>query len=91
MRKIFYKSSVIKTVKKFLQDEKDQFSNAIEDIRSNPQSGGYLSSSLKKLRKWKYRTRNVPYRIVYEIIADERIDVIAVGKRKNFYDRLRIK
>lgn len=87
MRKIYYKPSAIRIIKKFKPIEKKIFFQIKEEIRAIPEAGGFLSGKLSGLRKWKYRVGGIPFRIVYGF-AKNRIDIIAVGKRKDFYEKL---
>lgn len=85
---LYYRSSAIKVIKKFTQEEKQIFKEAIQELKESPEVGGFLKGSLKGLRKWKYRVGGVPFRIVYQI-SKNRIDIIAVGKRKDFYELIK--
>lgn len=64
MRKIYYKPSAIRIIKKFKLAEKETFFRVKEDIRTTPEAGEFLSGKLSGLRKWKYRVKGVPFRVV---------------------------
>lgn len=87
MHKIFYKPGVVKKLKKFTKQEKDQFIKTRERLRTEPELGEFLTGSLRGHRKWKFRVFGVPYRIIYRL-EKERIIITAVGKRKDFYELL---
>lgn len=59
---------------------------AIEVLVEDPARGKPLQLALKGLRSW----RTGDYRIVYRVVA-ERIEIVAVavGHRREVYDRLR--
>lgn len=87
MRKIFYKPSALRIIKKFKPVEKEVFLQVKEEIRQTPEAGGFLSGRLTGLRKWKYRVNGVPHRVVYSY-SEDRVDIIVAGKRKDFYEKL---
>ena len=56
---------------------------ALRTLSADPHAGAPLERELKGL--WKYRTRS--FRVVYRIVADQRIlHVVAVGHRRTIYD-----
>lgn len=85
---VFYKPGALRVIKKFSNQEKDIFKKVLLDIIETPQAGGFLKGSLVGLRKWKFRAREVPYRVIYKLESDK-IEIVAVGKRKDFYDLLK--
>ena len=87
MRKIYYKPSAIRIIKKFKSAEKEVFNLIKEEIRQTPEAGGYLSGKLTGMRKWKYRVKGIPFRVVYSF-GKQRVDIIAVGRRKDFYEKI---
>ncbi len=87
MLKLFYKPSALRVIKKFTTTETQVYRNTLTQLKESPEAGGFLRGSLKGLRKWKFKVNSVPYRIVYKI-SDDSIEIIAVGKRKDFYDLL---
>lgn len=87
MRQLFYKPSALKVIKKFNHREYVVFADVFGQLRELPEAGRYLKGSLRGLRKWKFKIGNIPYRIVYQL-DDETITIIAVGKRKDFYELL---
>lgn len=78
---------IIAKLNKIAKVEKSIPEDVKEDIRATPEAGGFLSGKLSGLRKWKYRIKGVPYRIVYSFGKDK-IEIIFVGKRKDFYEKL---
>lgn len=84
---VYYKPSALRIIKKFSNEEKAVFNKIINELKESPDAGGFLKGSLNGLRKWKFRVRGIPYRVVYTF-EDDRIDIIAVGKRKDFYELL---
>lgn len=87
MVEVWYKPSAIRTIKKFTQDERQAFDQALVQLREGPEFGNFLKGSLRGFRKWRYHVSGVPYRIAYELERG-RVTIIAAGKRKNFYDLL---
>jgi mRNA interferase RelE/StbE len=59
---------------------------AIETLTLEPERGKPLQLTLKGLRSW----RTGDYRIIYRIMGDRiEILIIAIGHRRDIYDRLR--
>jgi mRNA interferase RelE/StbE len=66
-------------------DVKRAIRSALDTIASKPESGLPLAGELSGLHRYKVRR----FRIVYEIVASERvIRVMAVGHRRDIYDEL---
>jgi len=62
---------------------KQDIKQALRTLSADPHAGEPLERELKGL--WKYRARS--FRIVYRIVADQRIlHVVAVGHRRTIYD-----
>ena len=87
MPALFYKPGALRTIKKFNLQELSVYKSELHFLKEIPESGRFLKGSLKGLRKWKYKVGSVPYRIVY-VLEDDVITIIAVGKRKDFYELL---
>ncbi|OGD63074.1 hypothetical protein A3A71_03745 [Candidatus Berkelbacteria bacterium RIFCSPLOWO2_01_FULL_50_28] len=88
MPELFYKPGALRVVKKFTAVEITEYKNVLAEIKQFPDGGKFLKGSLKGLRKWKYKVRSIPYRIVY-LFENNTITIIAVGKRKDFYELLK--
>ena len=88
MPELFYRPGALRVVKKFTAREQVVYKAEINKIKELPESGRFLKGSLKGLRKWKYKVSSVPYRIVYLFEGDV-ITIVAVGKRKDFYELLK--
>jgi len=60
-----------------------------EIIAKNPYDAERLQKPLDECHSFHFKINNVHYRIAYRIIADEkRVDVVLVGSREGFYERL---
>ncbi len=61
-----------------------------EVIARNPYDAERLQKPLDECRSFHFKMNNIHYRIAYRIVADEkRVDVIFVGAREGFYERLK--
>jgi len=87
MLALFYRPGALRTVKKFNSQELSTYKAELDLLKELPESGRFLKGSLKGLRKWKYKVGSVPYRIVY-LLEDNTVTIVAVGKRKDFYELL---
>ena len=56
---------------------------ALFEIMNDPHAGKALKDELKGL--WSYRLKRI--RIVYRITGKKYIDIIAIGPRKNIYEK----
>lgn len=59
-------------------------------IAAHPFDHEKLTSPLDECRSFHFKISNVQYRIAYRIVKEEnRIDIVLIGPRENFYDKLR--
>ncbi len=91
MFKIFITSSAKRSAKKLPVEVKREIIKLSEEfIAKNPFDSEKLQSPLSECRSFHFKLNNVHYRIAYRIIENEkRIDIVLVGARENFYQRLR--
>ena len=74
---------VAKTIAHLPPAVKHEVKRAFRTLSADPHAGEPLERELKGL--WKYRTR--AFRVVYRMVADQRIlHVVAVGHRRTIYD-----
>ncbi|MFZ2303727.1 MAG: type II toxin-antitoxin system RelE/ParE family toxin [Minisyncoccia bacterium] len=60
-----------------------------EIIAKNPYDAERLQKPLDECHSFHFKMNNVHYRIAYRIIVDKkRVDVVFVGFREGFYERL---
>lgn len=60
-----------------------------EIIAKNPYDAERLQKPLDECHSFHFKMNNVHYRIAYRIIVDKkRVDVVLVGSREGFYERL---
>jgi len=80
-----FESLAKRQLKKLPRSIKKEVEVAINALSSNPRPNGY-----KKLKEYKgYRIKVRVYRIVYDILEKEVvISVIAVGHRKDIYEKI---
>ncbi len=85
---IRYAASAVQNISRLDPQVRRKVRAAIEVLSQEPERGKPLQLSLRGLRAW----RTGDYRIVYKIIQ-ERIEiiVIALGHRRDVYERLRRK
>ena len=83
---LVYATSAARAIKKLDPAIRRRMLAALRKLRENPERGKPLQLTLKGMRSW--RTRD--YRIVYRII-ESRIEIliVAVGHRRDVYERLR--
>jgi mRNA interferase RelE/StbE len=83
---ILYTRSAARSIRKLDPQVRRRVRAAIDVLAETPERGKPLQLTLKGLRSW----RTGDFRIVYRVM-DERIEilVIAVGHRRQVYDRLR--
>lgn len=84
--KILYTPSAAKEIKKLDGSVRKLIESGLERIANQPEIGKPLRKELKGL----YSYRVTSYRILYKIRQNELIVVvIAIGHRKNIYDRIK--
>lgn len=91
MYDIFITSSARKSAKKLPSDVRLEVVILCERyIAKHPFDAEKLQKPLDECRSFHFKMNNIHYRIAYVIIEDEnRIDVILIGVRENFYQKLR--
>lgn len=84
--RITYAKTAVRQIRKLDPQVRRRVRAAIETLAEEPTRGKPLQLSLKGLRS----LRTGDYRIVYRAVADRlEILLIAVGHRRDVYDRLR--
>ncbi len=79
------KPSAAKQLQKLPEDIKLNIQSALEGLKENPLQGKPLQGPLHGF----YSLRVWPYRIIYEIVHKTiTVTVVAIGQRKDVYDRL---
>lgn len=83
---LVYATSAARAIRKLDPAARRRILAALRTLREDPERGKPLQLTLKGLRSW----RTGDYRIVYRLI-DSRIEilVVAVGHRRDVYDRLK--
>lgn len=83
---LVYATSAARAIRKLDPAARRRILAALRTLREDPERGKPLQLTLKGLRSW----RTGDYRIVYRLI-DSRIEilVVAVGHRREVYDRLK--
>ncbi|MCI0533084.1 type II toxin-antitoxin system RelE/ParE family toxin [bacterium] len=88
---VYIASSARKAVKKLprnIREEIVQLSREI--IARNPYDAEKLQKPLHECRSFHFKLDNIHYRIAYRIaVKEKRIDIVLVGPREGFYERLR--
>jgi mRNA interferase RelE/StbE len=84
--KILYTASAARSLQKLDPQIRRRVRAAIQTLAEEPERGKPLQLTLKGLRSW----RTGDYRIIYRVV-EKRIEilVIAIGHRREVYDRLR--
>ena len=81
-----YSASAAKAIRKLDPSLRPRLRAAVEAIAEDPHRGKPLQLTLRGLRSW----RTGDYRIVYRVTEEAlEVLVIAVGHRREVYDRLR--
>lgn len=83
---VLYAASAAKSIRKLDPGTRERVRVAVDALASDPERGKPLQLTLKGLRSW----RAGDFRIIYRTYR-ERIEVlvVAVGHRRDVYDRLR--
>lgn len=83
---VLYAACAAKSIRKLDPSARERVRAAIEALASEPGRGKPLQLTLKGLRSW----RAGDYRIIYRTHQDRiEVLVLAVGHRRDVYDRLR--
>lgn len=81
-----YAASAARALRKLDPQVQRKLKAAIDELATDPERGKPLQFTLKGLRSW----RTGDYRIIYRIVVDRiEILVLAVGHRRDVYERLR--
>ena len=88
---IFITPSAKRAVKKLPREVKEEIVMLCEEfIAKHPFDAEKLQKPLNECYSFHFKANNVHYRIAYRIVEnDERVDIILVGTRENFYQKLR--
>lgn len=91
MFKVFITSSARKSAKKLPIETREEAVKLCENyIANHPFDAEKLHGPLSECRSFHFKLNNIHYRIAYRILTEEqRIDVVLIGTRENFYQRLR--
>lgn len=91
MYDIYITSSAMRSAKKLSSDVRVEIVILCERfIAKNPFDAEKLQKPLDECRSFHFKMNNIHYRIAYIILEDKnRIDVILIGTRENFYQKLR--
>ena len=83
---ILYTPSAARSIRKLDPQVRRRVRAAIDVLAESPERGKPLQMTLRGLRSW----RTGDFRLVYRVV-DERIEIliVAVGHRRQVYDRLR--
>ena len=83
---ILYTRSAARSIRKLDPQVRRRVRAAIDILAESPERGKPLQMTLRGLRSW----RTGDFRLVYRVV-DERIEIliVAVGHRRQVYDRLR--
>ncbi|NOZ93155.1 MAG: type II toxin-antitoxin system RelE/ParE family toxin [Acidobacteria bacterium] len=85
MWKVSYTRSAARAIRKLDPQVQKRIRAAVEILRTDPLRGKPLQLTLQGLRSW----RTGDWRIVYRVIENRlEILVVAVGHRREVYDRL---
>lgn len=83
---IRYAASASRAIRKLDPQIQRRVRAAVEALAEDPTRGKPLQLTLKGFRSW----RTGDYRIVYRVVSDRvEIAIVAVGHRREVYDRVR--
>ncbi len=88
---VYITSSAKKAVRKLPASVKSEVVRlSREVIAINPYNALRLHKPLDECHSFHFKMDNIHYRIAYRIVAGEkRVDIILVGAREGFYEKLR--
>ncbi|MBU0620011.1 type II toxin-antitoxin system RelE/ParE family toxin [Patescibacteria group bacterium] len=91
MFQVFITSSAKKHAKRLPREVREEAVMLCENyIAKHPFDSEKLQRPLHECRSFHFKLNNVYYRIAYRIIEDaQRIDVILISSRENFYQKLK--
>ena len=91
MFEIFITSSAKKAAKKLPKEARAEVVRLCEDyISKYPFDAEKLQKPIDECRSFHFKINNTHYRIAYRILKDKKkIDVVLIGSRENFYQRLK--
>ena len=88
---VFITASARRYAKKLPKEARKEAVNLCEEyITKHPFDSEKLQAPLNECRSLHFKINSVHYRIAYRIVKDKkRIDVLLIGPREGFYQRLR--
>jgi addiction module RelE/StbE family toxin len=92
-----YIIKAVKPVKKDIKKLDPKVTELIQShyfpiIKSDPFQAENLSGQFSKLKSYHFKYMTVDYRIIYEIYNEEKIiRILMIGKRENFYKKLKLR
>ena len=76
------KASAVKALRRVPKEDRKRLIDAIDRLRESPVAGGALKGEFSGLR----RLRVGPYRVIYEVMAEELVVlVVRIGRRRDAY------
>ena len=82
--------SAKKLIKKFSLELREKVMTEAYKITENLYQHEKLSGPLSKFYSWHFSFKGIEYQIAYQVFKNEnRIVIILVGTRKNFYEKLK--
>ena len=85
---LVYATSAARTIKRLDPAVRRRVLAALQRLRDDPERGKLLQLALRGLRSWRTRDHRIVYRIIESRIE---ILVVAVGHRRDVYERLKKK
>ena len=85
---LVYATSAARTIKRLDPAVRRRVLAALQRLRDDPERGKPLQLALRGLRSWRTRDHRIVYRIIESRIE---ILVVAVGHRRDVYERLKKK
>ena len=88
---VFITSSAKKSAKKLPLSVREEVVRLTREIISrNPYDAERLQKPLDECRSFHFKMDNTHYRIAYRTVEEEkRVDIVLIGSREGFYERLR--
>jgi len=86
----FHKSVKKKDLKRFSVNLKEELKPHLYKLKQDPYLPKPLKGIFKGLRSYYFTSAGTNYRIIYEILEDEKqILILMIGSREGLYERLR--